>query len=747
MNTRPAPFIHFAASPLMWALIGLCTSQTIWAAEGLDKIRLAANAQGQKAEELAQSLNGYNYVIKTGASGQIESVSVSGENGSGANNQVTAGGKIAIAQADVIGIPRKLFKENMRGTQAIEALGANLPDVAAAHGMSPERFKEILQEDDTAWVDVSGRMYYVETPPHPPEQGVGVTDSAPIVAKTAALDLSKTFLLHSRPGSTKVIYLDFNGQTVTGTAWNSYAGKATLEAPPFDLTGNPAVFDNAELERIQYIWQRVAEDYAAFDVDVTTAEPTAAALDRTSASDQTFGTRAVITKNVLGCSCGGIAYVGVFDYGSTSYKPAWVFYDMLGGGNEKYVAEAVSHEIGHNLGLSHDGTASFSYYQGHGTGAAGWAPIMGVGYYKELVEWSQGEYPGANNKEDDFSIIQTHGAIVRADDAGNTTTTAATLSGTANGTAVSIDRTGNIEQRHDVDYYVFNTSGGTVNLSITPAPRGPNLDISAGLYNAAGGVLIASNPVDTLNATLSTTLTAGTYYLKVDGGGKTAIATDSGYTDYGSLGQYQIRGSFTQAATSVQQQPPVAVATTSTLTGYSPLPVSFSSANSRDDGTIVAYTWNFGDNTATSNEPNPLHTYTSAGTYTAKLTVTDNGGLTASSSVTVTVKKDPTPSRLRVGKMAIGLVTIDKTSQATAYVLVTNGMGQVVNNATVVGKWSSLAKGTSKALSNASGVAALRSPTSKSVKGTFTFTVTGISLRGYTYAPGQNAKTAISISK
>jgi serralysin len=48
---------------------------------------------------------------------------------------------------------------------------------------------------------------------------------------------------------------------------------------------------------------------------------------------------------------------------------------------EKYTAEAISHEVGHTLGLSHDGriTPSEGYYAGHGSGDTGWAPIMGVG--------------------------------------------------------------------------------------------------------------------------------------------------------------------------------------------------------------------------------------------------------------------------------------------------------------------------------------------------------------------------------
>ncbi len=50
-----------------------------------------------------------------------------------------------------------------------------------------------------------------------------------------------------------------------------------------------------------------------------------------------------------GCGCGGFAYVGVFDDVGDYYKPAFVFNT-----SEVGVAEAVSLEAGHNLGLSHD---------------------------------------------------------------------------------------------------------------------------------------------------------------------------------------------------------------------------------------------------------------------------------------------------------------------------------------------------------------------------------------------------------
>ena len=55
--------------------------------------------------------------------------------------------------------------------------------------------------------------------------------------------------------------------------------------------------------------------------------------------------------------------------------------------------------------------------------------------------------------------------------------------------------------------------------------------------------------------------------------------------------------------------------------------VAFTDTSTDSDGQVVAWSWNFGDNT-TSTERNPTHTYAAAGNYTVTLTVTDNTGQT-----------------------------------------------------------------------------------------------------------------------
>jgi hypothetical protein len=163
----------------------------------------------------------------------------------------------------------------------------------------------------------------------------------------------------------RIIYLDFDGHTITGTAWNK-DNMDPINAAPYDRDNNPG-FSNAELTNIQEIWQKVSEDYAPFDVDVTTELQSEEQIRRTDSNDEYYGTRALVTRSNFGiCDhCGGIAYVGSYnDTGEMHdyYMPALVFFDRLDNGNPKSVAEAISHEVGHNLKLFHDGTSDRGYY-------------------------------------------------------------------------------------------------------------------------------------------------------------------------------------------------------------------------------------------------------------------------------------------------------------------------------------------------------------------------------------------------
>lgn len=353
----------------------------------------------------------------------------------------------------------------------------------------------------------------------------------------------------SLPGANHTIYLDFDGQVTTGTSWNSSYGVDPIVSPAYSTDSDRLNFSTSELTNIERIWKRVSEDFAPFQVNVTTVAPPVEDLMKNGTGDTKWGVRVIVTQDVaFACGCGGIAYINSFSWNTDT--PVWVFNT-----SEVGVAEAASHEVGHSLGLSHDGTASSSYYQGHGTGTTSWAPIMGVGYYVNVSQWDKGEYYGSNNASstanygkgpDDLNIITTyHGFSYKVDDYGNSLATAAALPDTSGAVSAS----GIVSTTSDVDVFQFSTAGGTVSLSIAPAALGANLDVLAELLDANGQVLATSNATSTLGASFSLSLPAGQYFLRIDGTGvgNPAANPPTGYSDYASLGQYTISGSIVPA--------------------------------------------------------------------------------------------------------------------------------------------------------------------------------------------------------
>ena len=550
--------------------------------------------------------------------------------------------------------PTISLPEKSQGNRAIQALAGKLPEVAAWYGTTPQQFASMMIQDNTAWIDAEGRLFFVEEFPEPVVEG----ESSALDA--AAFPYDQTFKLHSRPGAKRVLFLDFDGHMLTGTAWNASYGDPII-SPAYDTDGDRTSFSNAEMDRIQNVWRSVAEDYAPFDVDVTTEDPGQDAITRSSSTDDRYGTRVVMTvDDFAGCGCGGFAYVGVFDNTGDYYKPAFVFNT-----SEVGVAEAVSHEVGHNLGLYHDGVINgASYYTGHGSGVTGWAPIMGVGYYKQLVQWSQGEYTSANNTQDDIQIIQNNGALLMVDDHGNDQANSTALGNTTDGITVTLNGTGLIERRTDIDFFRFVSGSGNVSITIDPVPFSPNLDILAELYDANSVLIATSNPVDGLSASINeTALPAGEYFISIDGVGK-GDPLVTGYTDYASLGQYSISGNVPDPG---GLQSPVAIAA-ATLPLNAPAPFTlylFGNESYDSDGSIQSYEWNFGDGSDNSFNSDPAHTYYAPGNYMATLTVVDNDGLSDSDTVSITVEN----------KAPIAMASADFTSGTAPLTVIFDSVG------------------------------------------------------------------------
>lgn len=622
-----------------------------------------------------------------------------------------------------------------RSQQIPGMLGAKLGEVASWYDRSAEELTDLCQREQSLRSDRQGRLHFVCDGLLPLQGAIANAGTASGGTTATAITVTDAFSLHSKSGASKVIYLDFDGNTTTGTSWNSnFTGGANIVTPPYSIdTTVSTAFSQTELDNIYSIWQRVAEDYAAFDVDVTTQDPGVEALRKTSSTDTQYGVRVCIggsSYDWYGTGAGGVAYLNSFSWNSDT--PCFVFTSQLGNGNAKYTAEAASHEAGHTFNLSHDGqiahdtVAAVGYYQGH----ANWAPIMGVGYYKDVVQWSKGDYPYANNLQDDIAIIA--GVVgFRTDAHGDTIVNATALSGTA------LSSRGIIERRSDVDMFSFTTGAGPVSFTATSAAPSPDLDIQLALYDGLGNLVTLANST-TMDASLSMTLAQGTYYLAVEGIGTGDPLT--AYDDYGSIGQFNLTGTVVPVNGSV----PIAVADASAPTsGTAPLAVTFSSAGSYDpDGSIVAYDWDFGDGT-TSTLANPVKSYSTPGTYTASLVVVDNSGLSSvADTVTIIVQNN---NVIYVAAITMTLSSSKQGYAATATVTVRNQNGALMPNATVTGQWSDLTAGTASQTTGRNGTATITSIRTKN-RGTFTFTVTGLALSGYSYTPTRNLTTSASIS-
>lgn len=405
-----------------------------------------------------------------------------------------------------------------------------------------------------------GEPFVWADPPPPPSvtSGTGASSQRPsqgpsqgpwradLRATRDAARATNALTLHSLPGSQHVIFLDFDGHVVSGTMWNDQ-GVPTTRSPGWDPSGNGAAALSAtEAAYITEIWARVAEDYAPFDVDVTTADPGQAAITRTDGSDPTYGVRVLVTDdptaraaiNTCAGTCGGVASDDVFDITTdhARYQPAWVFPQALSD-DPKWIAEAVSHEVGHIFGLSHDdrsGDSQAGYYAGH----AGWAPIMGVGYTQPVTQWSRGDFAGSLNTEDDLAVIAANGAPLRPDE---------------DGTLPAPGATAYISGASDTDVYQLTGCAGAVSIRSDVAPVGPNLDVELRLLDLSSVLQAANDPlsaVSSTNSRVATGLDAAIawtapdtpvdYLLVVDGTGRDGSNPTTGYDDYGSVGAYRL---------------------------------------------------------------------------------------------------------------------------------------------------------------------------------------------------------------
>ncbi len=359
-----------------------------------------------------------------------------------------------------------------------------------------------------------------------------------LLVSSAMVASTQVPFLSSYPSAQAVIFLDFDGHTVNGTSWN-YNGPIACGASGLDNS------------QVTEVFNRVAEDYRPFNVNITTDSTKflAAPLNRRM--------RVIITVSSSWYgAAGGVAFVGSFTWGDNN--PCFVFSQLLNF-NVKNIAEASSHEAGHTLGLYHQASYDAScnklsdYYAGQGSGEIGWAPIMGVGYYRNFTLWNNGPNSyGCTNMQSDLDIITsgTNGFTYRTDDHSNTFSGATLASFFSDQFNVS----GIIEGNTDQDMFTFTLpANGRFQLDAVPynvgtGNSGSDLDMQVTLYNAFQTMLNSYNPGTLLSSVIDTNLNAGIYYLKVEGKGNMYAPA------YASIGSYSLLAHSTPGTTLALQK-------------------------------------------------------------------------------------------------------------------------------------------------------------------------------------------------
>lgn len=529
-------------------------------------------------------------------------------------------------------------------------IGRRVRDVVAEQrtgrrlgAMDPKTIRHA--NDSDAYIDDDGRIFYADLSlgdhaesgtaralPH----STGSSETPPSTAEGVAPASGSPFALNSRPGSPHTIYLDFDGETVANTAWNS--GRVNPKTvPAYDTDANPGSFSATEQQTIRNVWQAVAEDWAPFDINVTTQRPSSDdAFIRSSPSDNVFGAIAVVTPDRWTCtSCGGIAYVDILDgfAGGMAYQYAWVFPSAAW--SSSTIANVISHEVGHNFGLSHDGITGSEYYGGTGS----WGPIMG-NPGRSYVQWSKGEYAGSTNTEDDLGMIGGYAGF--APDSSTSSATAVQIP-SAGLTQTSADEV--VGSATDVDFHAVDVTNGYLRVTFTRSLYS-NLYARMALLNSAGTELATVGLFSGASTILySASIANGRYYLKTE---PVFDSASAGFTTYGSLGAF--------AWTVTRADTPAMVSASLSPLGDQTFTASWSATSAA----MAPYTYTYSLCTATSCGAPAATTATSAaltapattGSYFVKVTAANQFGLVspelASAATSVRSKPiAPTVSKLR----------------------------------------------------------------------------------------------------
>ncbi len=330
--------------------------------------------------------------------------------------------------------------------------------------------------------------------------------------------------MSSNPSATATLFIDFDGATID--AWQ---GRVPGDIRAYDVDGDPTTFTATELANIGEIFQRVAEKFSPFNINVTTVDPGVYLRQQT--------TRVIVGgayQDWYGARAGGIASLNGFSSTNDANRTAFAWSESFTN-KVKSVAEVITHEAGHTFGLQHQ--SLFDPETGeklleYNTGSAQAAPIMGNSYSAERGLWWRGR-DTRNRLQDDLAVItrSVNGFGYRPDDHGGSIASATPMDAVPApeqfGPIFVAD--GIIGQITDLDVFSFTVEPGPISIVADVAEYGAMLDLSLLLSDSAGN-LLASIATASLGEKLDFYVsTAGTWFVTVTSAG-----------NYGDIGQYSL---------------------------------------------------------------------------------------------------------------------------------------------------------------------------------------------------------------
>ncbi|WP_428507636.1 pre-peptidase C-terminal domain-containing protein [Roseateles sp.] len=333
---------------------------------------------------------------------------------------------------------------------------------------------------------------------------------APHIGPYANQDLTK---LESKPGSPWVFYLNTTAVMSGSTPLNGVSKEQMYRA-----------------------WQSVADQYSMLNMNVTTNR----AVYDAARTANTLRTGIINFVNQDGRSFAPLRSFGTTSAGTLYRNPSAGFDYGYG------IGMTGAHEVGHQMGMAHDGGGSGGEYF-EGIAAYQWGPIMGNywmggSWANQLFTWSRGEYSTANNQEDDFRIMTVNESVPYAAD---DNASGKPLQLRAGGEINPLDNWGQIERNSDSDVFSFNVaSAGTLNLRVDPIEYLRMLDVDAVILNGSGQQVARSNLSVNRSAEFKNlALAAGSYQIKIQGGAEGT--PQNGFSNYSSVGYYALKGSLT----------------------------------------------------------------------------------------------------------------------------------------------------------------------------------------------------------